>query len=444
MSLSSLMVPDQPVWTGAMSAFPFTAKMQAKFSLTSRFGEEYKLWRPAGDKILIPRAVAPIGKEDLRVIGVPANFDKCVFKPRDDHQLRAVMAARGNLTEGRSFIFQAPTGKGKTAMAMPLIASVGRMTLVVVPKEDLLDRWCEDLVNILGLTTKEIGIMQADQFAFSGKKVVVGMLQSLSKLQKYPAWVKQELGFIIFDEVHRLGADHFMQVAGAYPSKLRLGLSAQPERKDGRELAFQSHIGANLVSIDIEEMVPKVLKVESGFTMPRDRTGSKLDHSPAGDAHIRRILFKNRNRNALITRAIMATQKKGRKIIVFSDYIDHLDLLYQAAQEAGLPEWRMGKYIGTGISKADLDKALGRDVIFATYGKMAEGTNVPWIDTCLLAGPRSDVLQPVGRIRREYEDKFPPIVIDIVDSDSWVYNAYSKSRDSWYKSIGAEIMKGTF
>ena len=43
----------------------------------------------------------------------------------------------------------------------------------------------------------------------------------------------------------------------------------------------------------------------------------------------------------------------------------------------------------------------------------------------MLAMPRANVTQPVGRIRREYADKEQPVVMDVVDNDSPVFSGYA-------------------
>ena len=54
--------------------------------------------------------------------------------------------------------------------------------------------------------------------------------------------------------------------------------------------------------------------------------------------------------------------------------------------------------------------------------------------------PKADVIQIVGRIRREYDDKKRPVVIDLQDVDSPVLAAYGKARCRWYQSLGAELV----
>ena len=102
---------------------------------------------------------------------------------------------------------------------------------------------------------------------------------------------------------------------------------------------------------------------------------------------------------------------------------------------------QIGFYIGA-QTKADRErreKEKVKPIVLTTYSMMSEGTSLDWLDTCLLAMPRSNVAQPVGRIRREYPDKGPPVVMDIVDHDSPVFSGYAGSRAVWYESIGAVV-----
>ena len=45
------------------------------------------------------------------------------------------------LLHGRSHMFEAPTGWGKTVVGGVIAARVGQPTLIVVTKEDLMDQW---------------------------------------------------------------------------------------------------------------------------------------------------------------------------------------------------------------------------------------------------------------------------------------------------------------
>jgi len=82
-----------------------------------------------------------------------------------------------------------------------------------------------------------------------------------------------------------------------------------------------------------------------------------------------------------------------------------------------------------------------KPVILTTYRMMSEGTDIPWLDTCVMGTPRADVVQIVGRIRREYPDKPQPIVMDFIDRDSPVFAGYANKRLNWYKKLGAEVKR---
>jgi superfamily II DNA or RNA helicase len=438
--IAKLLIKEKPIYTDAMSAFPFSHELEEKMTIHGRFEKSLSLARKVGDKLLVPRGVAPVGAIDKRVVGLPHNFMKTLkFKPRDDEQARFVSESSELLLDGQSFVARAPTGKGKTAMSCPIIAAVGRYTLVVVPKTDLMNRWREDLIKILGLDATQIGQIQGDVCDVANKPVVLGMLQSLCKMDRYPAWVANQFGLVIYDEVHRLGAQEFVKSTRFSPAKLRLGLSATPTRQDGLDLAITAHIGPTRVKIENMTLKPKVLLIASGWKCPRGKDGKKIAHSGGKDAHVRRIMMNNPTRNETIIKLARAAYKKQRKLLIFLDWLDHINLITSQIPGDGVPASAISQYVG-GMSEAALAKAAEAPIIVATYTMMNEGTNIPALDACILGMPKADVVQPVGRILRELEGKKQPIVMDIQDDESPIYFGYAMKRRAWYRLIGAEII----
>ena len=66
--------------------------------------------------------------------------------------------------------------------------------------------------------------------------------------------------------------------------------------------------------------------------------------------------------------------------------------------------------------------------------------DVPKLDTLVLASPKSDIIQSVGRILREKPKNRTrlPIVIDIVDRYS-IFGAQAKKREKYYESKSFKI-----
>jgi superfamily II DNA or RNA helicase len=355
------------------------------------------------------------------------------------------------LLKGLSGIVSAHTGWGKTVLGYHAAATVQRKTLVITTKDDIYQQWLTGAQTFLGLKSHEIGEIRGDKCEVVGTKFVVAMIHSLSKDGKYPEWITKDFGLVIFDEVHRCPAEQFSEVVDMFPALLRLGLSATTERADGKELLIYAHIGPIRAKTEVQLMVPKVLRFKSAWECPRvlrmdEETGEKkvvrLPHEPGKTTHIEKMIAADSVRNHLIGELIESAFAKGRKTVVFSTLHDHLKSLHRVCREAyGISGRQMGFYIGatTKGEKESREREKVKPILFTTYAMMSEGTDIPWLDTCVIAMPRSSVTQPVGRIRREYPDKGTPVVMDVCDYDSPVFSGYANSRIRWYASIDAIV-----
>lgn len=448
--LTELIRHDDPLSTGATAVYPYKPTLEKKYKFTSRFGEEVPLYRVDGNVIHLPRALCPVGPKDERVIGQPVIFQKCP-EPRD-HQVKLFDETEAFLKKGLSGIVAAYTGWGKTVLGFKAAHVVQRKTIVITTKDDIYKQWLEGAQKFLGLSWSEIGEIRQDKCEVKGTKFVVAMIHSLSKEGKYPDWIDEEFGLVIFDECHRVPADQFSLVATMFRAKLRLGLSATVERADGKELMLHAHIGPVRAKTDAQLMVPKVLRFKTAWQCPRvlrldPETGQKkvvrLPHEPGKTTHIEKILAADPERNHQIADAIKSAFEKERKIVVFSTLHDHLRSLHRAVVDLGVSGRNTGFYVqaSSKVEKEAREKVKVKPIIFTTYQMMGEGTDIPWLDCCVLAVPRSNVTQPVGRIRREYEGKPQPAVLDFVDNDSPVFAGYASSRLHWYERIGCQVVE---
>lgn len=421
-----------------MAVYNYSEFLAKRFILASEFGDVYSLARRVGDMLHVPRGLCDIGAEDLRTDGLPAKFDKLKFEPRNDDQARASKEINGYLAQGRSFTVSAPTGSGKTVLGCVAIASVGRVALVVVTKSDLMKRWKDDFQKILGLTPSEIGTIQGDVFNVVGKKVIVGMVDSLADFDKYPSWFKATVGFVIFDEVHRMGAPTFMRTTMEFPARLRLGLSATVDRRDGKSIVFEANIGPVLVRIDSSAVKFEALCIETEWKCPRTQDGSQVPHGAGRDMHIRKIMSRNAKRNTILAKVISLSYAKQRSIVMFTDLLDHVDAIHSLLPGYKVPYDVVGCYSGS-LKEKDREIALAKPIILTTYKMMSEGTDVPTLDTCVLGMPRADVRQPIGRVLRPCETSKDRRVVDLVDNDSGIYRGYALARRSYYRRTGALI-----
>lgn len=449
MKLARFQQDIPPLSTGATAVYAYTPLLAKKYTFESRFEEQVEMFRREGNVIHLPRACCPIGLKDERVDGVFVQFAKGPTpKPAQKPIFDTVAKAIKN---GESGVVSAYTGWGKTVLGYHAAFVAQRKTLVITTKDDIYQQWIDGAQKFLGLEPYEIGEIRGDKCEVQGTKFCVAMIHSLSKEGKYPSWIDEEFGLVIVDECHRMPADQFSAVATMFRAKLRLGLSATPARQDGKEVMVFCHIGPIIAKTEAEELVPKVLRFQSGWQCPRvirvdkdtgEKTTIRLPHQPGKTAHIEKILAADPERNHLLADLIYNAFEKNRQIAFFSTLHVHMESVQRLLiKEFGVSGRKVGLYKGA-KNKAEeeqRDREKAKPIILTTYGMMGEGTSIDWLDTCVLGMPRSVVTQPVGRVRREYDSKGEPVVMDVIDDDSPVFLNYAASRLKWYKSIGATI-----
>lgn len=439
-------IADQADWTAAACAFPYSKALEKKFKKFSRFGDQIPLTRKVGDTLLVPRQMVEDWGENRMTLGQDVEFD-VDFTPRNTEQERVVAEVIDYLARGESGVVCAPTGFGKTVCSTAIYGAVGKKTAIVVHKEDLKQQWVEAAKLVLGLDDSEIGFVQGKKCEVKGRKLIICMIQSLSKPGSYEPSLFDDVGLVIWDETHRVGAETFSQTPWLFNGCLRLGVSATPQRRDGRDIVIWGHIGPIIVETEALPMIPKVLMVASGWHVPRTRVKNKttgrmevkqIPHQAGRLGHITKIMSRNDARNDKIVEFVCTAYRKDRLTIIFSDTKAHLDSLEELLVGAGVPDTAIGQYVGSRTAK-QLEEAKGKPVILATYAMCSEGTDIPWLDCGVLATPKANVAQIVGRVLREYEDKKQPLILDLTDDDSPVFKKYKTSRLKWYKSIDAEV-----
>lgn len=338
-----------------------------------------------------------------------------------------------------------------TWVALALAAALGVPVLVVCTKDDLVTQWKQRILQHTDVEANQIGLIQQNTCDVYGKKIVIASIKSLSIPGRYPPAIRSLFGLVVYDEVHRLGADTFQTVSRMFPAKWRLGLSATPVRIDGKEIVFFANIGPiRVVGVGVP-MIPKVLRYDSGWRCPRIRqtdkvTGEKklvkLPHMAGKAGHVLKYLLRDQDRNKLIVWLMKKAYANNRRAVIFSNQIDHLELLRDLGVKAGIPTSAFGQYYGSS-SEAKLDAAAIKPMVLATPGKAGDGTDKPWWDCAFLVSPFSNVAQIAGRVLREYPDKLQPVIFDISDRDSHVFAGYENKRDEYYASVGGKVKEMT-
>jgi len=148
---------------------------------------------------------------------------------------------------GRLGVVVLPTAAGKTYLAQLAMQSTQRSTLVMVPTLDLMHQWYAHLVAAFPDT--EIGVLGGG--SRDRTPILVATYDSAAI---HAETLGNQYALLVFDECHHLPSD-FNRVAAEYAiAPYRLGLTATPERTDGKHEDLSYLIGAEVYRRTAEEL----------------------------------------------------------------------------------------------------------------------------------------------------------------------------------------------
>lgn len=378
-------------------------------------------YRPAIDGVWIPRATMSdliTRIEDAGWQHVSIAF-KGTLKPYQEELVNNF------LNSNRNGVISAGTGSGKTVMGLYIAHKIGLKTLVVVPTDRIFHQWIERCQRFCGFTPSVIrgNICEYD------KPITVAMLQTLAigkRINKKVLY--KEFGLTIYDEVHRLPTEKFSVVARMFWDKYRLGLSATPTRKDGLHNLFFNHIGKVLTQYHYTKLKPKVYMLK--YIDYETSAVSCMWNGKLNTAKYLNQLIEVGARNKLIAFYIYHGYRQGRKILMLTDRLEHINKVKHHLNMLGIKDDEIGFITGA-------VKEIGKPILLGTYGSAGLGLDIPELDYLVLATPRTDIRQAIGRVLRP--KKKSPIVIDIVDNIAEVMRKYGKVREKFYRRLGCHI-----
>ena len=154
-------------------------------------------------------------------------------------------------------------------------------------------------------------------------------------------------------------------------------------------------------------------------------------------------------RNSLIIEDIRKCITEFRTPIVLTERVEHLDILKEQLEKLDVPvviyKGNMGKKktkeIQEVIKKADENNQPR--IILATSSSIGEGFDDSRLDTLFLTMPvswKGRIIQYVGRLHREHEDKEKVIVYDYLDNMKVLEKMYTR-RIKGYKMAGYELIE---
>jgi len=390
--------------------------------------EEVRLYDETDDYFGLPRTKAANYKYQDKTTCPPMGWPSVDFKGGGYRpgQKEAIAAIFKSFRKTNGAMLEGKCGVGKCFLGLSIAAALNTTALVIVHKEDLSKQWQKDGKTFFPGVLH--GHVQGNTWDYKDKHFVTATAQTLfSRKDRLPEDFVDRFGIVIYDEGHRYSARTFEQVLKMFPAKYRLAVSATWRRKDGLEDVWKQHVGKIEHSMETESLVGKYLQVpwKTSLTDKQFKRGRQMMNA----AYLTAI-SESPEYNTWLAKTLGDAAASGRKILCLSDRRDQIALLYTLLKD----HFSTGVYIG-GKTDAERKAALKCDIILGTYGIFGEGTNCPALDTLLLATPRSDVEQVVGRIQRPAAGKKDLLIIDPIFQTPY-QKGMSIARTKIYHKLG--------
>jgi superfamily II DNA or RNA helicase len=157
---------------------------------------------------------------------------------------------------GRVGVVVLPTAAGKTYLAQLAMQATRRNVLVMVPTLDLMHQWYAHLVaafpdanvGLLGGGSRD-GLKPTEDGRYTD--ILIATYDSAAINAEV---LGNQYALLVFDECHHLPSDFNRVIAEYAIAPFRLGLTATPERTDGKHADLQTLIGAEIYRRTAEEL----------------------------------------------------------------------------------------------------------------------------------------------------------------------------------------------
>lgn len=320
------------------------------------------------------------------------------------------------LPEPHDGVISLQTGGGKTVCALYIASQLKLPTIVLVHNTFLRDQWVERIKAFL--PKARIGFVQGDTLDIENADIVVAMLQTVSQ-RDYPISTYKRIGLVIVDECHHIATESFSHTMTKLTSKYMLGLSATLERKDRLMHVIHWFLGPLLYKSNTTDKVDEKVAVEVFEYDPKDEKYNEVIYNNSGvmftSLMVNKVAEYEPRNKFLIELITDVYQEPERQLLVLSDRVDHTKILFDS-----LPTDIQEKacILGRNVkAETRAEWCSTKRILLATYAMCKEGFDVATLNTLVIATPRPDVDQIVGRILRVDKStrKIDPLIIDIVD-----------------------------
>lgn len=330
-----------------------------------------------------------------------------------DYQETAVVQLREAIKLYGSAVYVLSTGAGKTVVAGMIaqrVTAKGGQIMLVVHRKELVRQAIDTLQEVM--PDLQVGVEAPGWTSIPWAPLQVGTIQSMVRR---PHVASMRPTVVIFDEAHHARASTWEQVVAWWPKTPRIGLTATPERLDGKGLS--THFGSMIEGPPMYELVKEGwLAPCRTLTIPININLEGIKPNSAGE-------YKEGEMSGRLTDRVIADAADaylryaaGKKAIFFGENRDHSRRVVARLNEMGvraahvdgddLPNYRdsvMRSFKGSALE------------VVGNCDLISEGFDAPACEVVILGKRTKSItrfLQQAGRAMRPGEGK-TALILDL-------------------------------
>lgn len=255
--------------------------------------------------------------------------------------------------------------------------------------------------------------------------------------------------YVIIDEFHHSAAPSYEKLLGYIKPKILLGMTATPERMDGKDVTIYFD---NKISAEIrlgEAINRKILSPFNYFAVTDEVSLKHIEWKKGGYSvnELEKVYTKNDQRANLIIESIKRYTKSIREVRALGFCVSqaHAEYMSKYFNKVGIPSIYLTALSSSEERDSAKKKLNNKEVNFIFVVDLYnEGVDIPAIDTVLFLRPTESItvfLQQLGRGLRLYEGKDCLTVLDYVGQANKSYNFYEQKFRALIGNTNSSIEK---
>lgn len=440
--------------------------------------------KKVGSQYIVPRYyIGELGKYGNEGRDVTIDFK---FRLRD-YQQNFWDEHSHCLDESTGILFEAGCGSGKTIMAIYFSVLRGKQSMVLVPTYYLAKQWEQRIkestdASCVILTAKDSEVPVDRDFSI--------VTMDLFTCRHLPEELIKNIGHVILDEAHRVGADTYLPILDEVPAKYRTALTATFRRADGVHKILQYHFGTHIkmesrfpkpfvygmrTGVEVRGVVSKnrkysrLLEFLDSVGHPYHETESAIEFKPTEELRykledvyksgaltktayhevasclskasemsysvVESYLDSHSGRRKTTIRVIQECLDAGRTVLFLSKRKNTLKSLCNY-----FSEYKPMLIISETNRRSEEDEVYLQStcpLIFGVTQLAKEGLDIDRLDTLIIHLPMKDTEQAIGRISRLCEGKKFPVCLYLLDDSPITYAVYNNAKK--YFRINADF-----